>query len=66
MWVIYYSTEDLTDTIDTFINWNISTAMKNMKEIADLWQQIEFLDILNSYWNTKTKIEILSYFYKQI
>jgi len=65
MTVIYYSTEDLTDTIDTFINWNISTAMKNMQEIADLWQQDELLQELWHY-SSDTKYELLYYFYKQI
>ena len=65
MTVIYYSTEDLIDTIDTFINWNISTAMKNMQEIADLWQQDELLQELWNY-SSDTKYELLYYFYKQI
>jgi len=63
--ITYYDTEDLKDTIEKFINGNVTIASKNMQEIADLWQQLEFLDELDNFWE-KTKMEMLSYYFRQI
>ena len=59
---VYFDSTDVREIVESFINGNRNDAVKKMKEIKDLWQEEEFMDILDEFDGHRT--EILVYFFK--
>lgn len=60
---IYFDYNDIHDIFCNYINWNRNDAVKQLKELKELWQEEEFMEQL-SILKKEFQIELLSYFYK--
>jgi len=60
--IIFYDSSDIFNIFDNYICWNRTDAVKQLKELKELWQENEFLEQLSVY-KKEFQIEFLSYFY---